>query len=185
MKAGESTAEAGSFASGAVPQPAGPHLFGSVVDGLNALGSLVIAAITILMCGDVAMRNLAGRPVDGVAELVAVSITIIVFLQLPATLRHGRMSRADLVIAPLSRRYPATARLLEAFFCLAGAAACAAIAYATWPLLRQGWSDMESLGVEGIFTFPIWPMRFVVLLGASLAALQYLLLGWQELRGAA
>ena len=137
----------------AAPASAAPSsLFGRLVDGLNAAGSVVIGLVMLLMCADVLLRNLINHPLDGVAELVATSIVVIVFLQLPATLRHGRMSRADLFI------------------------------YATWPLLARAWDDIEFFGVEGVFTFPTWPMRAVVLLGAVLAALQYVLLTVQDWR---
>jgi TRAP-type C4-dicarboxylate transport system permease small subunit len=159
--------------------------FGRLVDGLNAIGSVVIAAVMLLMCADVLLRNLASRPIDGVSELVATSIVVIVFLQLPATLRHGRMSRADLFIDPFIRRRPRAGKGLRALFSAAGAFACGAIAYASAPLLRRAWSDAEFLGVEGLFTFPIWPMRAVVLAGAVLAAVQYVLLVLQDLREAA
>ena len=165
--------------------PSGPpdSLFGRLVDGLNAVGSIVIGLVMLLMCADVVMRDLANRPIDGVAELVATSIIVIVFLQLPATLRHGRMSRADLFLDPLLQRRPRAGRLLRALFALVGVAACAVIAYATWPLLARAWTDSEFWGVEGVFTFPTWPMRAVVVLGAALAALQYALLAWQDLAG--
>lgn len=155
---------------------------GRLADTLNAAGSLVIGAIMLLMCADVLLRNLANRPLDGVAELVATSIIVIVFLQLPATLRHGRMARADLFLDPFISRRPRAGRLLRAFFSLAGAAACGVIAYATWPLLARAWVDSEFLGVQGVFTFPTWPMRAVVVLGAGLAALQYALLAWADVR---
>ena len=67
--------------------PRGP--FGWMIDGLNAVGSLVIAAVMALMCADVLMRNIANQPIDGVAEMVAASIVIIVFLQLPSTVRQS------------------------------------------------------------------------------------------------
>lgn len=158
------------------------RLFGRLIDGLNAIGSLVIAAVMLLMCADVALRNLANRPIDGVAELVATSIIVIVFLQLPATLRHGRMSRADLFIDPFVARHPRAGRGLRAAFSIAGAFACAVIAYATWPLLAKAWRDSEFLGVEGVFTFPTWPMRAVVVLGGALACAQYALLALQDWR---
>ncbi|MCU0941228.1 MAG: TRAP transporter small permease subunit, partial [Hydrogenophaga sp.] len=63
-----------------------------------------------------------------------------------------------------------------------GVFACAVIAYATWPLFQRAWTNSEFLGVEGVFTFPTWPMRLVVFVGASLAALQYALLVWHDLR---
>lgn len=164
-----------------VPASAAPTSpFGRVVDGLNAAGSAVIGLVMLLMCADVLLRNLANRPIDGVAELVATSIIVIVFLQLPATLRHGRMSSADLFIEPFIARRPRAGKRLRAVFSLAGVFACSVIAYATWPMLDQAWKGDEFLGIEGIFTFPIWPMRVVVILGATLATVQYALLAAQD-----
>lgn len=167
----------------AAPAPAAANsLFGRLVDGLNAAGSVVIAIVMLLMCADVLLRNLLNHPLDGVAELVATSIIVIVFLQLPATLRHGRMSRADLFIDPFIQARPVAGKRLRALFSLAGVFACCVIAYATWPMLARAWNDSEFFGVEGVFTFPTWPMRIVVLLGAALAAVQYVLLMWQDMR---
>ncbi|MBX3653064.1 MAG: TRAP transporter small permease [Ramlibacter sp.] len=169
----------------AAPAPSAPTSpFGRLVDGLNAFGSVVIGLVMLLMCADVLMRNLLNRPIDGVAELVATSIVVIVFLQLPGTLRHGRMSRADLFIDPFIMRRPRAGLRLRALFSAAGVLACAVIAYATWPMLAKAWVGSEFLGVEGVFTFPVWPMRGVVVLGATLAALQYALLAWQDWRAA-
>lgn len=159
-------------------------LLGRLIDGLNGLGSVVIGLVMVLMCADVLMRNLANLPINGVAELVATSIIVIVFLQLPATLRHGRMSRADLFIDPFIAKRPAAGKRLRALFSVVGVFACAVIAYATWPLLSRAWRNDEFLGVEGIFTFPTWPMRAVVVLGAGLTALQYALLAVQDWREA-
>jgi TRAP-type C4-dicarboxylate transport system permease small subunit len=158
--------------------------FGRLVDGLNAGGSLLIAAVMLLMCADVLMRNLLNHPIDGVAELVAASIVVIVFLQLPSTLRHGRMSRADLFIDPFLQRRPAAGRRLRALYSAAGVFACGLIAYASWPPFMRAWTNNEFLGIEGVFTFPTWPMRAVVILGSVLAAVQYLLLVIQDLRDA-
>jgi TRAP-type C4-dicarboxylate transport system permease small subunit len=169
----------------AAPAPAVPtSAFGRLVDGLNGAGSIVIAMVMVLMCADVALRNLANAPIDGVAELVAMSIIVIVFLQLPATLRHGRMARADLFIDPFVSRRPAAGRRLRAAFSVLGVFACAIIAWATWPLLLRAWREDDYLGIEGLFTFPLWPMRAVVVLGATLAAVQYTLLAWDDWRAA-
>lgn len=167
------------------PTPARRGALGAAIDGLNAVGSLVIAAVMLLMCADVMLRNLVSAPIDGVAELVATSIVVIVFLQLPASVRHGRMSRADLFIDPFVLRRPRAGRRLRAAYSLFGVFACSVIAFATWPLLVKAWTDAEFLGVEGVFSFPTWPMRGVVLLGSVLAAAQYALLAWQDMRGSA
>lgn len=152
------------------------------MDALNGAGSVVIALVMLLMCADVFMRNAFNQPIDGVAEMVAASIIVIVFFQLPATLRHGRMSRAELFLGPMLARRPRAGLLLRALLSVAGVFACAVIAYATWPLLARAWANSEFLGVEGVFTFPIWPMRLVVFIGAGLASLQYVLLIVSDLR---
>lgn len=164
--------------------PAPASAFGRLVDALNAIGSIVIGLVMLLMCTDVAMRNLANRPVDGVAELVATSIVVIVFLQLPATLRHGRLSRAELFIDPFVARRPAAGHALLALYALCGVFGCVVIAWSTWPLTVRAWEDGLFFGVEGVFTFPTWPMRAVVVLGSAVAALQFALLGWQDARTA-
>ena len=169
-------------ASPALSAPSSP--FGKLIDGLNASGSVVIGLVMLLMCADVLLRNLFNRPIDGVAELVATSVIVIVFLQLPATLRHGRMSRADLFIDPFIARRPVAGHRLRAVFSAVGVFACAVIAYATWPMLAKAWVGSEFLGVEGVFTFPVWPMRVVVVLGASLAAVQYALMALRDWRDA-
>ena len=158
--------------------------FGHLVDGLNGLGSIVIGLVMVLMCADVFMRNAFNKPIDGVAELVAASIIVIVFLQLPGTLRHGRMSRADLFIDPYILKRPRAGKRRRAVFSVVGIFACGVIAYATRPLLSRAWGNDEFLGIEGIFTFPTWPMRLVVLGGAALAAIQYALLAIQDWREA-
>ncbi len=162
---------------GPPPSGAPTSAFGRLIDGLNAFGSVVIGLVMVLMVVDVLMRNLLNHPIDGVAELVATSIVVIVFLQLPATLRHGRMSRADLFIDPYILKRPRAGKRLRAVFSVVGT-------YATWPLLSRAWGNDEFLGIEGIFTFPTWPMRLVVLGGAALAAIQYALLAFQDWRDA-
>jgi TRAP-type C4-dicarboxylate transport system permease small subunit len=170
---------------GPPPQASAPSSpFGHLVDGLNAIGSLLIAAVMLMMCADVLMRNLLNKPIDGVAEMVAMSIVVIVFLQLPGTLRHGRMSRADLFIDPFIAKRPAAGKRLRALYSLVGIFACSVIAYASWPPLVRAFNNNEFLGIEGVFTFPMWPMRAVVVLGSVLAAVQYALLAWQDLREA-
>lgn len=159
-------------------------LFGYAVDGLNGAGSLLIFAVMALMCADVLSRNLIDRPIDGVAELVAISIVAIVFLQLASALRHGRMSRADLFIDGFVQRHPHAGHLVCAAFNLAGATMLAVVCYATWPTFVLAWTEGEFIGVEGVFTAPIWPVKLIVLVGSAMTAGQYLLLAAHEMRKA-
>jgi TRAP-type mannitol/chloroaromatic compound transport system permease small subunit len=154
--------------------------FGYLIDGLNAIGSILIGLVMLMICVDVARRNLLNQPIDGVTELVSVSIIMIVFLQLPATLRHGRMSRADLFLDPFLQRHPAAGRTLRGFFSLLGVLACGVIAYASWPDFASAWRSDEFFGIQSVFTFPVWPMRAVVIVGTGLATVQYLLFALED-----
>jgi TRAP-type mannitol/chloroaromatic compound transport system permease small subunit len=148
-------------------------LFGLFVDALNGVGSAIIIAIMALICADVAARGLFNHPIDGVAELVALSIIAVLFLQLASTLRHGRMTRADLFIDGFRKRHPLPGGILEALFSLAGVAVCVIIVWASWPKFAASWTGNEFIGIQGQFTAPTWPVRFLVILGSSLAGVQY------------
>jgi TRAP-type mannitol/chloroaromatic compound transport system permease small subunit len=189
---GGRTGGAGAVADGTHPdrvaQPsasAGPERgFGLAVDSLNSLGSLLIIAIMVLVCADIASRGLFNWPIDGVSELVGIAIVVIVFLQFASTLRHGRMARADLFINTFRARHPLAGGLLQAFFDFAGLVVCAVMVWATWPRFAAAWSGNEFVGVHGQFTAPTWPVRFVVMLGAAVALVQFAILIVEEVRAA-
>lgn len=173
-----------SGAQDSAPRKGGFRPWGIVLDGTNAMGALIICMIMVLMCFDVASRNLLGKPLPGVADIVSSAIVIVVFLELPSAVRNGRLTRAELLFGPLTRRFPAIARLLETAFLLVGAALCFAIVWWTYPRLMRAWTTSEFVGIVGILTFPRWPIQAVVVAGSALAGLQFLvnagatLLGW-------
>ena len=80
-----------------------PGNFQRVGRVLNALGTVWIIALMVLINSDVLGRNLFKAPVRGVTELVALSIVGIVFLQLADTLHSGRFTRADVLLDRLKR----------------------------------------------------------------------------------
>lgn len=156
-------------------------LFGYMVDGLNAAGTLLIFAIMAMIVTDVLSRNLFNKPIAGVAELVAASIVIIVFLQLASTLRHGRMAQADIFILGFTQRHPRLGHGLQALFYLAGTWVMYIIYKGTLPVLVRAWERNQFIGVEGVFTFPIWPIRVVVVTCAVITLIQYAILGGREI----
>lgn len=158
--------------------------FGWVVDGMNGAGSILIFAVMALIVADVIARDFFNDPINGVAEMVALSIVAIVFLQLASTLRHGRMSRAELFIDDFKLKHPRAGNLIQAVFDLGGAAVCAILLLATWPILERSWTANEFIGIQGVFTAPIWPVKLVIILGAGLTLIQYLLLLHRSLQAA-
>ena len=164
------------------PLPGG---FQRVVQALNALGTLWIVALMVLINTDVLGRNLLNAPVRGVTELVSLSIVGIVFLQLADTLHSGRITRADVLLQGLQQKRPFLAAVLHAFFHLVGALLMATILWAAWPTLWESIQMREYVGAIGDFTAPVWPVRLVMLVGLVATLITFGLLALADLRRAA
>lgn len=149
---------------------------------MNALGTLWILALMVLINLDVFGRNLLGAPVRGVTELVSLSIVGIVFLQLGDTLRTGRFTRADILLDRLKRTRPALNDALHALFHSVGLVLMVVILLASWEPLVESVRIREYVGAIGDFQAPVWPVRLITLLGLSVTALCFGLLAWMDLR---
>ena len=143
---------------------------------MNALGTLWILGLMVLINADVLGRDVFATPVRGVTELVALSIVGIVFLQLADTLRAGRFTRADVLLDRLQTTRPALADALHAVFHFVGAALLLVILWASWEPLVESVRIKEYVGAIGDFQAPVWPVRLITLIGLAVTALCYLLL---------
>ena len=159
-----------------------PWRFHRLTQMLNAIGTLWIVALMLLINSDVLGREFFNTPVRGVTELVALSIVGIVFLQLGDTLAVGRMTRADILLDRLKRTTPALAAALQALFHLIGAALMGVILWASWEPLVESVRIQEYVGAVGDFTAPVWPVRVIMLIGMAVTLVTFLLLAWLDLR---
>jgi tripartite ATP-independent transporter DctM subunit len=142
---------------------------------MNSVGTLWIFALMFLICADVAGRYVFSAPIKGAAEMVGYSIVAAVFLQMASTLRARRFTRVELLIEPLEARRPAAGHAFNAVYHLIGAAVFAVITWGTWPKLRDAWAYDEITGTPGVFVFLIWPFLAVVVLGAAVTAVEFLI----------
>lgn len=171
--------------AGGVPADTGLlHVWTVFVDGLGAVGSVLIGALMALVCADVISRNLFDQPIPTVAELSAFAVVVIVFLQLASTVRHDRMSRADIFIDAFALRHPRIGGIMTAVFALLGCFCCALIAWATYPVIAKDIEVGEYIGIEGVGTVATWPFRALVVFGSAVAAVQYLIAAAQAARTA-
>ena len=180
------SAQPGAGGEGAQPSSPGsygrplPFGFHHLTGVMNAIGTLWIFCLMVLMAADVVGRNLFNAPIRGVIEVTALSIVSIVFIQLADTLRNGQLTRADAWLGALGRRRPRVARALEGLFHLAGAILVGVMGAASVPLLVESWRDGEYLGAIGDFQAWVWPMRTVVVIGSGCTALTFLLLAFED-----
>ncbi|MBE2243366.1 MAG: TRAP transporter small permease [Burkholderiaceae bacterium] len=159
-----------------------PGRFERLTQTLNAIGTLWIVALMLLINADVLGRELFDTPVRGVTELVALSIVGIVFLQLGDTLAVGRMTRADILLDHLKRTTPRLAAALQALYHLVGALLMGVILWASWAPLMESIRIQEYVGAVGDFTAPVWPVRVIMLVGMVVTLVTFVLLAWLDLR---
>jgi TRAP-type mannitol/chloroaromatic compound transport system permease small subunit len=156
-----------------------------LVDGLAALGTVLVGVLMAIICADVVARTLMGASLPMVSELGALALVMIVYLQLATTIRHDRLARADFIFGPLQASRPRAAALLGAAFDLAGLAMLTLIALSSLQIVLGDLSNREYIGVTGVMTLPTWPFRALIVLGIATAAVEFLLRTVQGLRRAA
>jgi len=150
------------------------RLLDQLTSGLNLIGSALIVGLMLLIGADVVGRVALGAPISGVPEIVSLAIVAIVFLQIGAVAREGRLTRSDALLNWLKARAPQAAAGLETLFDVATIGVVGVIVWQTWPLAMRAWERSEFVGAIGDFTAPTWPVKFIIVLGASMLILQTL-----------
>lgn len=152
-----------------------------VAAAFAGLGALATLALLVVVNLDVGMRSFLNRPLPAIPELVALSITGIVFLQAPSALLAGRFIKSDALAKLILAQRPRLHPWFAGMFGLAGAALFGCIAYASWPILTKAWSRGDYVGTLGVITFPTWPISLIVVLGSLTCAAIYLRsITWKE-----
>lgn len=147
--------------------------------GLNAVGTVWVAALTVLICADILGRVLFSLPITGVPEIVKISIVAIVWLQIPHTLKTGGHLRSNIVLGRLSARGRAIVNL---FAYALGALIFGLLVFSGWDTMILAWELGEFEGEHPV-RVPTYPLRSIVLLGAGLTCLQFLLMAAEVIWG--
>ena len=152
---------------------------------LLVLAAVLAFLLCFLVVADVVGRVVFNSPVKGTTEIVSLSIVIICYLQAGFAIRSGGMLHVDMFV---SRGGPRTRSAFAAFAALAGLVFFAAICWGSFEGAAHAWTSNEFEG-EGALRVPVWPARFVIVLGTFIAAFSYLLMLLQHgagvLRGVA
>ncbi len=145
-------------------EPQQPNVFERWVFGLNGIGTLWIFLIMLLINADVLLRFLFNSPIDGVTEIVEVSIAGIVFLQLADAIRAGRLTRSDGLFNKIRERKPILGQWMSIFFDICGALFFIAILFGAVPTFIEAYERDYFAGSEGVFTVAIWPIRLILVI---------------------
>ncbi len=166
--------------SGATIGKALAGYFSTLVAGMNSVGTGWIFALMVLVNVDVLSRFIFNFPIQGVAEVVELSIVGIVFLQISDAVRAGRLTRSDGLYRRILERRPKLGHFLGAAFDLLGAFFFIAILLGAIPRLIEAYERGYFAGNEGLFVVPVWPIRFILVAGCVVVALQFVALAWHH-----
>lgn len=170
--------------AGTRPPPGAPdrlRLWNRGVDGLAALGTALIVLLMAIIVADVIARNLLGSSLPLIAELGALTVVMIVFLQLGTAIRNDRLAATEFFLDAMRARNPRAALMVRALWDLVGAAVCAGIAWASWGILLSDIDSREYIGIPGVMTMQTSPFRALILIGAIAAAMQFVIMAARRL----
>jgi TRAP-type C4-dicarboxylate transport system permease small subunit len=148
-------------------------LLSPVLSSLNALGSFWIFVLMILINMDAFGRTLFAAPIDGVNEVVELSLVGIVFLQLGDSTRHGRLTRSDGFLNIMLKRRPRIGHYMASTFDFLGMVFMGIIIWGSYPMLIESIEGDYFVGNEGVFTAPVWPVNLVIVIGCAVTLLQF------------
>ncbi len=140
----------------------------------NAIGTLVVLALVVVVNYDVVARGVFHKPFHGAVELVQFSMVLIVFLQLPDVVRVNRLTRSDGFLAIAGHRWPRLFIWIDRLINAIALVLMILIAVAIWPEFLEMWQTQDFFGVPGVFTAPWWPIKLVIFLSAVLCSLLFL-----------
>jgi len=136
---------------------------------LMILAAVWAMGLSVLIVADIFGNNVYGHAIPGVREIVISSIVMIVYLQLGYAIRSHSMLRSDTLLyaMPVTMRRVALAvgyglGLVLFLMILRGTISPAVYA----------WTSSEFWG-EGALRVPVWPTRFMILIGCALAIVNY------------
>jgi TRAP-type C4-dicarboxylate transport system permease small subunit len=150
-----------------------------VTRALLVLAAILAFLLCFLVVADVIGRVVFNSPVKGTTEIVSLSIVIICYLQSGFAVRSGGMLHVDMFV---SQGGPRTQSAFAALAALAGLVFFGAICWGSFEGAHHAWVSNEFEG-EGALRVPVWPARFVLVLGTFFAAFSYLLLLIQHAGG--
>lgn len=149
------------------------------MSALNLVGAIWVMLIMLLITADVCGRAFFNAPLVGVPEIVKVSVVGIVWCMMAHTLRIGAHLKSTIL---LDRMSPVVKRAVELFGCLLGVVMFSLIVYSGWDQMIDAWRIGEFEG-EMPVRVPTYPVRSLVILGAALTAIQFLVMVIENLRG--
>ena len=155
---------------------------GKFLSFCNKMTSFISAGLLFLMMViiviDVCSRHIFNQPLPGTIDFTRVFMAAVVFLGLAHAEEFRAHIRAKVFISRLPEKFQI---LMDIFAWLVGLFIFAIIAWQGWDILIESWNSREFY--PGVISVPIYPARFLVVLGSLLLCLQFIFNIVQRLLG--
>ncbi|MDA9909423.1 TRAP transporter large permease subunit [Gammaproteobacteria bacterium] len=148
-------------------------IFNRFISRLNGAGVIWIFAIMFLICADIAGRNLFDNPITGVPEMASLSLVAAVFLQLANAIHHNRLTSTEFFRHSYAVKSPDFLKAWQLVMTLSATVVMFFMALGAWSDFVRAFATNEFAGVESVFTITVWPVKFIIVLGAAVTALEY------------
>ncbi len=135
---------------------------------LLVVAGYTILAIALLGAADVALGNVAGRPIPGSYELSQAGHVILVFFALAAIQQRGAHIRIDIFLGMMG---PVTRKLAEGLMLVVGTAAFGYLTWRAYALVDHSVSVREFS--SGQIPFPVYPIKIGMLVASTVTTLEF------------
>ena len=170
------------------PRSAAVRAFAQLVGGMNAAGSCWIVVLMLLINAEAISRSAFNAPIIGVIEMIEISIIGIVFMQLADSLRRGVLTRSDGLFNQVMRRSPRAGHGMAVVTFLLGTVFMGLIIWGSVPFFFEAWENDYYVGVEGMFTAPVWPVALIIVVAVAVTMVQFAIMlsdHWRSMTGRA
>jgi TRAP-type C4-dicarboxylate transport system permease small subunit len=157
-----------------------PHIIRRVIekigDVLTVIAGGTLSLIMLVMAVDAIGRKVKG-PLPGGYETSMALMVLVMFLPLS----FGERRKANISVDLVTRLFPLKVRtLLEAIGAILGVAIFVLLTWLGAGAARYSTSVGETW--PGIVSYPVWPFRWIVPIGSSVAAIQFLFTAIDKLK---
>lgn len=141
-----------------------PRSIHLIASGLVWVGGVASVLIAVFGTADAVSSLIRGRPLAGVVEFTQLALVTLVFTVQPYVLLHRAHIRLDLI----QYRSGSLGDLFSRSLAYGTALLCyGLIAYASWPSFVSSLAAREH--TEGIIALPVYPVKGLLFLGATIS----------------
>lgn len=134
---------------------------------LATWAGLLAAAITLIVCADVASRGLLNQSIQGASEFVVLLLVALVFLGFAGAEAKGENFSVTILVHALPPRVQRALKVLTGGISLT---AVVVLAWMSWSRAIAATQSGEQS--YGTVNFPVWPSRLLIAFGLTMLALQ-------------